>query len=135
MKWIKLMLITAMVVMVVGCDSSKGTVTIPGYDDAKTISVKFEVDDTSYSDMAANAYMEVTLKVDDPDVSPLRIALGERYSLQRDYTYVITGYYINTSNLPVAFPNESFTLGIYGEDIKSMTVIRHSQRLVLDIQS
>lgn len=30
MKWIKLMLITAMAVMVVGCDSSKGVVEIPG---------------------------------------------------------------------------------------------------------
>jgi hypothetical protein len=29
MKWIKLMLITAIAVMVVGCDSSKGTVNIP----------------------------------------------------------------------------------------------------------
>ncbi len=129
-RMLKLILVLVSIA-VLGCSSSKDVVNIPGAtvpDDS--ISVKFDIDRTSYSDMTADSYVQVTLKADDPSIDPLIIALNQRYSLKRDSTYVVTGYYINTGNIAVAFPNDSFSLRVYGNDIKSMTVIRHQSRLI-----
>ncbi len=129
-RMLKLILVLVSIA-VLGCSSSKDVVNIPGGTvPDNRVSVKFMVDKASFTDMDSNSYIYLEVKEDIAGSKSQQVVETQRYPLNRASVYVLSGYYVNTTNMVVPFSNDSFNTDPFGQEMKSMTIIRHSSRLI-----
>jgi|GEM_PF-6581775 len=126
MKRILKIMLVLLALAMLGCDSSKGAVTLPGEKVPDgMLSVVFEVDESSFDDRhATNPRFTVSLKKDIPTEEAKGLAIGQTYSLDKDTVFVLTGSYRNTVGDTIPFPAVNINTYVFGNDIRKLTFVR-----------